>query len=252
MYHDVVAPGEEDHSGFPGAAPAVYKLHWVRFAAHLDAIGAVAGYPVLHDEGAVDGWMLTFDDAGACTLAVARTLAERGWRAHFFVATALVGTPGFATASDIAAVSSLGHAVGSHSHTHPERFSALGKEGITREWRTSVDVLTEILGARVTSGSVPGGYASPDVVEAAADAGLATLFTSLPTTRSQTVGGCIVRGRYAVRHDTTAERATALAVGRGLARARQTTAWRARGVAKTVLGDAYPKVRSIILSRRGR
>ena len=38
MYHDVVAAGAEDSSGFPGRDAALYKVTPEMFAAHLDAI----------------------------------------------------------------------------------------------------------------------------------------------------------------------------------------------------------------------
>ena len=40
MYHDIVAPGDDDASGFPGAAAAHYKLDVDAFARHLDALAA--------------------------------------------------------------------------------------------------------------------------------------------------------------------------------------------------------------------
>lgn len=42
MYHDVVAPGRDDESGFAGAAAARYKMTPGEFATHLDAIGRAA------------------------------------------------------------------------------------------------------------------------------------------------------------------------------------------------------------------
>jgi hypothetical protein len=38
MYHDIVAAGDEDTSGFPGRDAALYKITPEAFAAHLDAI----------------------------------------------------------------------------------------------------------------------------------------------------------------------------------------------------------------------
>jgi len=43
MYHDVVARGEHEASGFPGADAALYKLDPAQFAAHLDAISNALG-----------------------------------------------------------------------------------------------------------------------------------------------------------------------------------------------------------------
>ena len=38
MYHDLVAVGDEDSSGFPGRDAALYKITPRMFAAHLNAI----------------------------------------------------------------------------------------------------------------------------------------------------------------------------------------------------------------------
>ena len=51
------------------------------------------------------------------------------------------------------------------------------------EWSESRQRLEDMLGHAVTVGSVPGGYFSRAVAEAAAEAGLQVLFTSEPTTR---------------------------------------------------------------------
>ncbi len=253
MYHDVVPTGKPDESGFPGAAPATYKIDWPCFTAHLDALDRAGIRPVAHDaEGLTDGSLLTFDDGGGCALAVARALSERGWIGHFFVTSALIDTPGFAGASDLRAIHLLGQVVGSHSHTHPPRMSSLTAEEIAGEWAQSLQVLADIVGAPVTAASVPGGYTSKAVEHAAAEAGLVTLFTSLPTTRARAVGACTVLGRYAVRTQTTPEDAVALLTGRGTLRSRQAAGWAARSISKRILRGTYPKVRRVLHSLRHR
>ena len=47
MYHDVVAAGDEDTSGFPGRDAALYKITPEAFAAHLDAIRRHRRRPIL-------------------------------------------------------------------------------------------------------------------------------------------------------------------------------------------------------------
>lgn len=244
MYHDVLPPGKSHPTGLGERGTDIYTLSWSSFVSHLDALERAA-----RDRAA--GWTLTFDDAGAGSLEVARALAARGVKAYFFAATALVGLPRFATADDLRAIQSLGHVVGSHSHTHPERLSALSADAIACEWATSLGMLGEMLGRPVTTASVPGGYSSDAVVAAAASAGVRALFTSRPTTRAHESHGCLVRGRYAIRRDTSPEEALALATGKGTARTRQAAAWGARGVAKAVLGGRYPGVRRAVLRRLG-
>jgi len=45
MYHDVVAAGDEDVSGFPGRDAALYKVTPATFAAHLDALALLRDLP---------------------------------------------------------------------------------------------------------------------------------------------------------------------------------------------------------------
>ena len=127
--------------------------------------------------------------------------------------------------------------------------SSRGREELLREWRLSCQVLGEILGAAVTSGSVPGGYYSRAVAEAAAAAGLHHLSTSEPTTRSWTVAGCQVAGRYAVFRETSASQVAALAAGRALPRFTQALAWKVKKLAKAAGGPVYDNLRLRVLGR---
>ncbi len=245
LYHDVVPAGQDDVSGFPGAGAARYKLAPAELAAHLDAIrAAVAPAP-----GKVP-LLLTFDDGGASAYdPIAGLLEARGWRGHFFITTDCVGRPGFVTPAQLRELRDRGHVLGSHSCSHPERFSSCSREQLVDEWRRSRAVLADVLGEAVTSGSVPGGFYSRAVAEAASEAGLTLLFTSEPTTRRRTVAGCEIAGRYTVYRGMSARAAAALASGRVLPRLRQAVLWNAKKVAKAVGGRAYLRLRHVLLRR---
>src|SRR5947209_1715010 len=188
LYHDVAAPAEADSVGFPGPRAARYKLRPEAFEAHLDAVaatGAAVSLPALdHAPPAVS---ISFDDGGASAPRAAEALERRGWRGHFFVTTERIGTDGFMTADQVRELAQRGHLVGSHSHTHPAYMGRLSRAELEREWRTSRDVLAELLGAPPWSASVPGGSLSSDLIEAAAQAGYGLLWTSEPTTRTRRV-----------------------------------------------------------------
>jgi peptidoglycan/xylan/chitin deacetylase (PgdA/CDA1 family) len=195
--------------------------------------------------------MLTFDDGAASALEAAEQLARRSWRGHFFIATDLVGTPGFLTWDGVRELVRCGHLVGSHSCSHPDRMAACSPEMLLDEWSRSGAALAEALGGRpVASASVPGGLYSPDVGRAAAAAGYSALFNSLPSQRLGSVDGCMLIGRYAIRRDTTAEEAAAAAAGRPAPWARQRSAWALRGLAKRLAGERYESIRRSLLSRR--
>src|SRR5260370_2870823 len=107
MYHDVVAIGHEDESGFPGRDAARYKITPELFDAHL---------------GAIDPWpavSITFDDGGVSALRAADALERHGRRGCFFITAHYVGTPGFVDTRGIRELSSRGHGLVSHPCLHP-------------------------------------------------------------------------------------------------------------------------------------
>ncbi|HET7550271.1 MAG TPA: polysaccharide deacetylase family protein [Gemmatimonadaceae bacterium] len=254
-YHDVIAGNEFDSSGFPGAASASYKLSECDFVAHLDAIGATGAHVSRADrmasmESHATPVFLTFDDGGVGALSQTAPLLEaRGWVGHFFVVSDRIGTAGFLDADGIRELHRRGHLVGSHSCSHPLRFSGLSMSDMVREWKDSRTVLEDILHAEVTTASVPGGYYRTPAAEAAAQAGYRTLFTSEPMTRVRKVRGCLVLGRYSIRRSTTPAIASALVVGRGAARGRQWATWNAKKVIKAAGGNVYLAIREVIFER---
>lgn len=253
MYHDVVVPGANDASGFPGPAAAHYKLDVSAFARHLAALtqSGLSFESVL--KASTPGTarcLLTFDDGGASAAAVATVLAEHGMTGHFFITTAHIGTPGFVTHGDLIALRAAGHIVGSHSHTHPAEMSRLSPTVLASEWRISTDRLRQLLGEPITVASVPGGFYSTDVAKAAAAAGIRYLFTSEPSTATWQVDGCTVLGRYALWQNSPASQAVALALGTQGARQLQWLSWNAKKPLKRWARPVYRVVRGSLLRAR--
>jgi peptidoglycan/xylan/chitin deacetylase (PgdA/CDA1 family) len=250
MYHDVVANGRWDDSGFLGSAADHYKLDAVNFAAHLDnllAAGTHFADPNAVAGGLYEGCLLTYDDGGASAAAVGAAMVDRGVRGCFFITTSRIGTPGFVSAEDLRNLRREGHLVGSHSHTHPANISQLDTHALHEEWRRSVETLEHVLGERVDTASVPGGFMSTAVLRAAEAAGIRTLFTSEPTTRAWRSGSCSILGRYAlVRHSTPAA-AVALAGVRSGARLVQWAKWNIKKPLKRWAGPVYRLARERLL-----
>lgn len=83
LYHDVVANGRYETSGFQGAGPDRYKLEAPEFEEHLQALAEkIADPPAavkeLGGQGSRLPWLLTFDYGGASALHIGEALAERG------------------------------------------------------------------------------------------------------------------------------------------------------------------------------
>jgi peptidoglycan/xylan/chitin deacetylase (PgdA/CDA1 family) len=251
MYHDVTGPECQDSSGFPGPGPAVYKVTPAAWAEHLATIAERAPAGPRRIQDAPDGsWLLTFDDGGASALEIGRVLSELGWAGHFFVTAGRIGTPGFLDENGIRELHALGHVIGTHSWSHPERMSALSPRACVGEWRSSRNRLEEIVEAPVTVASVPGGYSSRRVAEAAGASGLHYLFTSEPSARAHAIGPCLTIGRFAVTRSTSADDVGALAVGSIPPRLRRVASWTARRAVKRATGPLYPVVRRALLSQR--
>jgi peptidoglycan/xylan/chitin deacetylase (PgdA/CDA1 family) len=241
IYHDVAPRAEQDDCGFPGPVAARYKLELERFEAHLDAIAATGVSVGLLDDRPQAA--LTFDDGGASAVRAAQALERRGWRGHFFITTGRIGTPGFLTAAEIRELAGRGHAVGSHSHSHPTYMGALSAAELTAEWRASREALAEILGTPPRSAAVPGGFLSGEVIAQAARAGYELLLTSQPTSESAYHDGMRVHGRFTIWAATKPARAAAYARGDRLAMAAMWLAWQAKTVPKRVSPRAYEAVR---------
>jgi peptidoglycan/xylan/chitin deacetylase (PgdA/CDA1 family) len=240
MYHDV----EEGN-------PDVYAVTPGRFREQLDEIERALGRPPASAGELADGaWMITFDDGGESALYAGEELARRSWRGHFFIATDLIGRPGYLDWDGVRAVARMGHVIGSHSCSHPDRMAACSWDQLMDEWSGSAAMLAQELGGPVATASVPGGLYSRSVGQAAAAAGFSTLFTSLPSQRLRSIDGCRLIGRYAIRRTTASAEAAAAASGQPLPWARQRAAWTLRGAVKSVAGRRYESMRRALLARR--
>lgn len=255
MYHDVVDRSVSDGSGFAGPGPAVYKVGPARFDDHLEAISARVATPPateidVRNTGNAPTWILTFDDGGISAYdLVAERLEKRGWRGFFFVSTDYIGRAGFMSAEQIAMLARRGHVIGSHSKSHPKRMSGCTPDVLAQEWRDSVQALSGIIDAPVDVGSVPGGFYSKAVAEAASNAGIRVLFTSEPTRSGHVVGSCLVVGRFAIRRSTSSAEAAGLAAGDLVPRCRQWCSWNLKKVAKGLAGGGYARARTWLLGR---
>lgn len=254
LYHDVIDGNDWASSGFTGPGTAKYKLTCAEFEAHLEAIGAIRLMPItvpIDIEAQVTKvlpFLLTFDDGGMSAATTTATLLRiRGWRGHFFVTAAQIGKAGFVNSEQIRELRMQGHVIGSHSFSHPTRMSHCTREQLLEEWIRSTSMLSEILGEPVITASVPGGYYSRRVGEAAAAAGIRVLFTSEPTARIHFVHGCLVMGRFNIFRGMPPRISRDLVSDRPQARFRQWMHWNAKKLAKKIAGQSYLAARDALL-----
>jgi peptidoglycan/xylan/chitin deacetylase (PgdA/CDA1 family) len=237
-YHDVISEDDANASGFPGADAATYKLPLSVFCNHIKAIASV-----VDSTSPKYSVRLTFDDGGVSSCHIADILERHGLRGFFFVPTDYIGARAFLNARQILDLRHRGHIIGSHSCSHRGRMSGMLSEALVQEWNRSVAILSDLVGERVTTASVPSGYYCRRVAEMAASAGLTLLFTLQPTTRTDVVNGCAVAGRYMMRRYTPANEAARIASGALMPRLGQQIFWNTKKILKAA--PLYAKVRRL-------
>jgi peptidoglycan/xylan/chitin deacetylase (PgdA/CDA1 family) len=259
-YHDVIVNQDPDASGFPGASAASYKLEKDTLQQHLRSLAStpsirVSAVTALDTaDNQTMPLLLTFDDGGISAVTETRgILQQHDWPGHFFITAGMIGQPGFVSAEDIRLLHQQGHLIGSHSWSHPARISHCDSDTLRREWTDSVVLLSEIIGEPVTLASVPGGYYSPRVAEAARAAGIRFLFTSEPEKRVRELDGMKIFGRYSIQRHTTATTVQALASTR-LSRAQlwQYGYWNSKKLAKRFGGTVWLRLREAWWARQRR
>ncbi len=224
-------------SGFASPAADRYKLSVREFDAQLAGLSRRSG------EAAKAEVRFTFDDGGRSFYTiVADKLEARGLRGYCFITTGFIGQPGFLAPAQIRELDARGHAIGTHSVSHPFRFSALTADEMRREWTNSRRELEDVLGRAVTTGSVPGGYFSTEVAQSATESGLLLLFTSEPVRTEQRLETCTVAGRFTIRAGAPADLSRRFVCPAPWTRTREWAWWNAKGLVKPLLGSSYPRV----------
>ncbi|MEE9354174.1 MAG: polysaccharide deacetylase family protein [Methylococcaceae bacterium] len=256
LYHDVLEGEDPDQSGLPGKNSAEYKIASNEFDRHLTAINKSLRSPVITriseaDSSVVPPVMFTFDDGGVSAIdIIAPALERNGWKGVFFIPTDYIDKDAFLSRDQIRALYNRGHIIGSHSCSHPKKISECTPEQLLSEWCGSLKILSEILERPVTVASIPGGFYSNAVVEAAIECGVKYLFTSEPVQKVWHEGECAIIGRFSVKRGDEARVPAEFAANNPLRMFRQYSYWNIKKAAKAFSGPVYPWVRSYYLSRK--
>ena len=249
LFHDVYRRHPSE-SGFCSPGADRYKLTVDQLSAQLDGVGSARLDEPLLVTSLIEGSaaparpvLITVDDGGSSYHRdFADQLEARGWRGHAFVSTDFIGQPGFLTVEQLRDLDRRGHVIGSHSASHPPRFSACRRGWMVEEWTRSRQVLEDILGHQVVVASLPGGYFSAAVAETAAESGLQVLFTSEPVTRTHREGACLIVGRYAIRAGADPGFSRRLVERSRWTRSEEWASWQVKGLLKPVLGPLYSRL----------
>jgi peptidoglycan/xylan/chitin deacetylase (PgdA/CDA1 family) len=234
LFHDVYESDPRE-SGFSSAAADRYKLSLTAFDCHLSSLADLPGTAL--------PFALTFDDGGLSYYThIADRIEAMNLQRHCFVPTDYLDRPGFMSRRQIQELDRRGHHIGSHSASHPARISACSASAVLQEWTRSIAVLQDTLGHAVLTASVPGGFYSRAVADAAEAAGVKTLFTSEPVTRVHRIGGCDVIGRFTVRQSSPPQLSANLVRQAPWSRWAAWSSWNAKGAIKPILGPAYSHI----------
>lgn len=258
MYHDVIRG--ESNCGFLSPVSDKYKINADLFIDHLSAIKRVRqDGPILVSKDIIKTgdrppFLLTFDDGGGSAYPyVVDILDKFGWKAHFFVPTDYINSPGFLTTEQVRDISKRGHIVGTHTCSHPERLASLSFNKITEEWVNSIKILSDIIGKPVEIGSVPYGHLNNNVIKAAAASGIKILFTSTPviSVKDYFGGNCMTLGRFTVTRQMHPQKIVGLLSGSLVLRSQQMLFWGLKKMPSLFLGPYHPKLRDLYFSLRG-
>lgn len=242
LYHDVSNIAAS--SGFAGKDADIYKLDLNTFASHLEIISTrcpTVSCPQNSNSPRPDDTIIfTFDDGGQSGYShVAPMLEAKGWRGVFFIVTEKIGATGFLSVEQIQDLHKRGHVIGSHSHTHPMRFSSLGNERIFKEWSESKKILEEIIKAPVLTASVPGGFYSKEVASIAKKAGFEIIYNSEPQAKAYVHDDILIIGRFAIQKNSKKNDVFALCFNQKYLRQRQLLFWNLKKILKVIGGPFW-------------
>ena len=204
LYHEV--SDDPGVTGFIRKSNLPYKHKNDEFVDNLKAIKNTQIIPStiknINEISAKHKILLTFDDGGKSAMHIADLLEKYNWLGHFFITTSKIDSSTFLKKVDINELFKRGHIIGSHSHSHPTPFSRLSVKEMTKEWLTSISILENIVGSKITCGSIPGGDMNKNTIESAKISNVKYLFTSEPINRIWVENEIILFGRICPKAGT--------------------------------------------------
>ena len=202
MYHDLCVASSAQERYTASLTAFREHLSWLR-----DTGFTVAPLTGL-DASVSRSVVLTFDDGLASGYELALpVLLNHQMSATFFVSTALIGSAGYLTWSQLREMSAAGMTIGSHGHQHIDH-TGLSPAIAERELRTSCVELEDQLGVAATTFSAPYGFLNHALTSAARRAGFLHVCSSQPWVATSPTS---VIPRLAIYNDTSLSEFASLA-----------------------------------------
>ena len=242
MYHDVYSNSEKE-SGFQFVTSFPYKVDACKFEKQVKY-----AYDYCKKNNLpIETIEFTFDDGGVSFYTVIAPILEKyGFRGIFFISTSYINKDKFLTDEQIKSLHERGHIIASHSHTHPRNMTLLPAEEILQEWKTSIKILSDIIGASVSVASIPCGFSSSELIDMAKKAGVTTLYTSIPTNGYMSYKSMELVGRYVILCNTKDSKICSIINSRRT-RNLMYIRWKLISLTKSLLGTYYNKIKNIIV-----
>ena len=242
MYHDVYRELDTE-SGLEILGANLYKINIAKFEEHVQLAHNYCTQKGIPKESIE----FTFDDGGESFYSVIAPILEKyGFTGVFFISTAYIGSSKFLAIEQVKSLHDRGHVIASHSHSHPCNMTKLSVEELISEWETSIGILEQIIQEPVTVASIPSGFYSKKVVEAASIAGIKKLYTSKPTSKISIVKNITLIGRYVVHQNTTLSTINDI-ISNSWVRRGLFIRWMLVRMAKCLLGDNYIRFKDWII-----
>ncbi len=247
MYHAVPA-----RQGPHGGADAHYSVELPVFGQQLDEMAKQglrgASLEELLDSPQPGAVGITFDDGHVTNWDAARALAERGWRATYFVNSSTVDTPNFLSWTQLRDMVGMGMSIQSHACRHRYMDDLSQAEQFEELARSKADI-EQHLGQAVRTFAPPGGRTSRDLKSLAMRAGYAAMCTSRVGLYASGGGEQWDIPRFAMLSSTPMSQFSAWLRQVPSEVSRQVLRYRALRAVKSVLGNAgYERLRGAILS----
>lgn len=245
MYHCIYKDNGNE-SGFQNESAFQYKLSAEQFEKQVK----IARNYLINNNIPDDYIEFTFDDGGVSFFTLAMPILEKyGFKGTFFIATSFIDSPLFLTRGQIREIRKRGHVIASHSNTHCENMTLLSYEQMKKEWEVSCNILKDIIGEPVDVASIPNGYGSNDVYDSAQQAGIKTLYSSIPTTKIFKRKNIDIVGRYVIHANTSTEEFYKLLSSKS-SRFQLKVRYDMLQAVHTVLGKRYNAVKAALLKWR--
>ena len=222
------------HAIGPAKSTSIYDVSCSRFD---DDLRMIVDLEKL-DGRSPDSIAITFDDGHGSNFELAAPILEE-YRRHatFFVVGSLIGVrPDFMTWSQLRELSEKGHAIQSHSWSHPLLTHCSDKE-LDDELVRSRQVIEDKLARKVCALGVPGGRWNARVLRAAARAGYRKIYISDPFPTQKIAEGVHLCGRVTVKKTLTTEQLRSVLAGRGFQAWDFRTRYKAKEAFRKLVGD---------------